>query len=134
MNRLRENLQKFMIGRYGSDPLNRFLMWTVMGMVLINLFLRWGVLLLLEFLGLIWCYFRMLSKNYPAREKENRAYMRLRLRAVDFWNKWKFRFQQARHYHIYKCPGCGQKIRIPRGKGRISIHCPKCGTDFIKRS
>ncbi len=134
MNQLREKLQKFMIGRYGADPLNRFLMWAVIVLIVLNIFLRVHALFFLELIGLIWCYFRMFSRNYSAREKENRAYMRIRLRAADFYNKWKFRFQQARQYHIYKCPGCGQKIRIPRGKGRVSIHCPKCGTDFIKKS
>lgn len=134
MKQLREKLQKFMIGRYGVDPLNRFIMWAVIVLIFLNLFLRWDVLFFLEIIGLVWCYFRMFSKNYPAREKENRVYMRVRLKVTDFLNKWKFRFQQERQYHIYKCPGCGQKIRIPRGKGRVSIHCPKCGTDFIKKS
>ena len=134
MKQLREKLQKFMIGRYGVDPLNRFIMWAVIVLIFLNLFLRWDVLFFLEIIGLVWCYFRMFSKNYPAREKENRVYMRVRLKVTDFLNKWKFRFQQARQYHIYKCPGCGQKIRIPRGKRRVSIHCPKCGTDFIKKS
>ena len=36
--------------------------------------------------------------------------------------------------HLYRCPSCGQKVRVPRGKGRISIHCPKCQRDFIKRT
>mgnify|MGYP001122250664 CR=1 FL=1 len=33
-----------------------------------------------------------------------------------------------------KCPGCGQKIRVPRGRGKIAIRCPKCNREFIRRS
>ena len=37
-------------------------------------------------------------------------------------------------YRYFKCPHCRQSIRVPRGRGRISITCPKCGTSFIKKS
>ena len=42
--------------------------------------------------------------------------------------------KQLKEYHIYKCPNCKQKLRVPRGRGRIAIRCRKCGTEFIKKS
>lgn len=33
-------------------------------------------------------------------------------------------------YCIFVCPSCGQKIRIPKGHGKIMIHCRKCGKEF----
>ncbi|MEY8354534.1 hypothetical protein AALB39_14420 [Lachnospiraceae bacterium 54-53] len=83
---------------------------------------------------LIICYYRMFSKNMGRRFRENQKFERIRFRVSEKFRKWRFKLNQARDYHIYKCPGCGQKIRVPRGKGKVSIHCPKCSTDFIKKS
>ena len=134
MKQLKEKFQRFMAGRYGNDKLNQFLLVLVLALILVNVFVQSRALYWLELIGLVFCYFRMLSKNFKAREEENQMYMRLYLKAQDTVMKWKFRMEQAKEYHIYKCPNCGQKIRIPRGKGKISIHCPKCNTDFIKKS
>jgi len=131
---VKEKIQRFMIGRYGVDEMNRFLMGVTMVLIVLDLFLRSHVLYLLGALCLIWCYYRMLSKNISKRFQENQKYLNLEFRVKEGWKNLKFKISQARQFHIYKCPGCGQKIRIPRGKGKISIHCPKCQTDFIKRS
>lgn len=134
MKSLKEKIDRFMIGRYGMDRLNQFLAILVLVLVAINIVTHSKVMDWLELIGLILFYFRMLSKNVKAREEENQLYLRLYLKVQDMVMKWKFRFEQARKYHIYRCPNCGQKIRIPRGKGKVSIHCPKCNTDFIRKS
>ncbi|RGZ00108.1 zinc ribbon domain-containing protein [Clostridium sp. AM58-1XD] len=134
MNRFREKLQRFMIGRYGTDQLGRFTIGLVLVFIIINMFARSRIIWYLELILIVYSYYRMFSRNYGKRQKENNVYMGLRFRAEEWWKSWKYKGGQAAHYHIYKCPKCGQKIRIPRGKGRISIHCPKCGTDFIKKS
>ena len=89
---------------------------------------------LLELAGIVFLYFRMFSRNISKRYQENQAFLRMTFRVREPLKKWQFRFRESRQYHIYKCPSCGQKIRIPRGRDRVSIHCPKCGTDFIKKS
>lgn len=134
MNQWKRKLQQFMIGRYGVDQLTRFLNGCVVLLLVVNLFVRTQIFYSLAVALLILTYYRMFSRNISARFKENERYLGFRFRATECLKKWRFRADQARRFHIYKCPGCGQKIRIPRGKGRISIHCPKCHTDFIKRS
>lgn len=134
MGKFREKLQRFMIGRYGMDQLNQFLLYAVLAVILINLFVRVWPLELLELVGIVFLYFRMFSRNISKRYQENQAFLRMTFRVREPLKKWQFRFRESRQYHIYKCPSCGQKIRIPRGRGRVSIHCPKCGTDFIKKS
>lgn len=134
MGKFREKLRQFMIGRYGMDQMNQFLMYAVLAVILINIFARSRILELLEVAGLVYLYFRMLSRNVSRRYQENQAFVRRTFKVTDRFNQWKFRMQECRKFHIYKCPGCGQKVRVPRGRGKISIHCPKCGADFIKKS
>lgn len=130
---MKDKLQRFMIGRYGADELTRFLLGVTMVLIVLDLFVH----IYLVYLGglcLIYCYYRMLSRNISRRFKENQVYLNLRFKVKEGFKSRKLQLTQIRKYHIYKCPHCGQKIRIPRGKGKISIHCPKCSTDFIKRS
>lgn len=84
--------------------------------------------------AMIYCYFRLFSRNIQKRYAENQKFLAKTYNIRCFFNKQKNMFMQRRIYHIYKCPGCKQKIRIPRGKGRIEVRCPKCGTTFIKKS
>lgn len=134
MDRLRDKIMRFMQGRYGVDELSRFLSIALMVLVVLNMFLRSSLINLLVLAGLIWLYYRMMSKDYSKRYEENRKFLDLRYRFNAKKNQM-FSGQKAdKTVRIFKCPTCGQKVRVPRGKGKISIHCPKCNTDFIKRS
>ena len=83
---------------------------------------------------IIWSYFRMFSKDYSRRSAENRWYLNKTYKIRSKFAGLKNWMAQSKDYHIYKCPSCKQKSRIPRGKGKIEIRCPKCSTTFIKRS
>ena len=138
MNKLKEKLARFMYGRYGSDRLNIFMVIVLLVCAVINLFVRTGYFSVLltswEFLLLILIYFRMFSRNVSKRYAENQKYLELENKVKRFFGKQKYIQEQRKDFHIYTCPQCRQKIRIPKGKGKISIRCPKCGTTFIKKS
>ncbi|WP_024838068.1 MULTISPECIES: hypothetical protein [Clostridia] len=134
MSQFRERFSRFMIGRYGADKLSRFLIGFTFALIVAGIFIRsYWVDIAALFLMML-SYFRMFSRNIGKRFEENQKFERISFRVTEFFKKWRFKFQQMRQYHIYKCPSCGQKIRIPRGKGKVSVHCPKCSTDFIKKS
>lgn len=135
---MKEKIGRFMAGRYGNDKLNQFMMVVFLGCAVLNLFVRNAyvstVLNSWECLLILLVYIRMFSRNISKRYAENQKYLALENRLRRFWGQKRYLIQQRKEYHIYKCPGCKQKIRIPRGKGKISIRCPKCGEEFIKNS
>lgn len=129
---MRQKLEQFMRGRYGVDKLNRFLVWAgIVVLIFFQLILNareLGFILTMAMLAI--CYFRMFSRNLQARYKENDAFLKVynpiarKLRV-----KWK-QLKDIRSYKYFTCPGCGQSLRIPRGKGNVSIRCSKCHHEF----
>lgn len=138
MSRLREKFQRFMMGRYGADHLSQFMVWVVLILIVINVLVRGAlgstVLSILELAVLVTLYMRMFSKNVGKRSRENQVFLGMRFYVKEHWKRLKSRFAGRREFRVFKCPRCRQKIRIPRGHGKVSIHCPKCGADFIKKT
>ena len=92
------------------------------------------ILSLVSWACIIYTYFRMFSRNVYKRSSENQWYLNKTYKLRTAFYKQKNLMAQRKTHHIYKCPACRQKIRIPRGKGRIEIRCPKCSATFIKNS
>ena len=134
--KLRCAVARFMYGRNGMDYLNRTLFWGYIGVFLAQILfniLRLGVpALICE--ALLWplmllILFRMFSKNLPKRRAENQK----------FWNWWcgvKSRNAGAKarradkDHKYFTCKTCGTVCRVPVGKGKIIITCPKCGAQI----
>ena len=138
MRVMKEKIQRFMMGRYGADDLSRVLSIWVMVCLVISLFAgKLPALSIFYWLGLglmIYSLFRMFSKNVSKRYQENQKYLNARYQAVVKKDAAKKRWAQRSVYRFYKCPGCRQRVRVPRGKGKICITCPKCKVEFIKKS
>ena len=134
VHRMKEKIQKFMTGRYGFDELSKIYLGVTIGLMVLSLFSRERIFYILSLLILVYCYFRAFSRNIAKRQEENQKYRNFRYRSRMKWNVFKNRQAQKAVYRFYKCPQCGQRVRVPRGKGRICITCPKCGTEFIKKS
>ena len=132
--RLKEKLQQFMIGRYGTDDFNKFLLIISFVLLILSLFGGHNLLYSVALILLIYCYFRMFSRNIYKRAAENTKYCELKNRFFGFFRREKDHAYQLKDYRFFKCPNCKQKVRVPTGKGKIKIHCPKCHTYFIKKS
>ena len=133
MRGLKEKFYRFMQGRYGNDQLNRFLIATAMVLLILSMFTT-DILYTIAVIAMVFAYYRMFSKKIYKRSEENQKYLQLEWKAKNFWTKKKNEIKQLKTHHIYKCPNCKQKIRVPRGRGKIAIRCRKCGTEFVKKS
>ncbi|MCR4657657.1 MAG: hypothetical protein K5770_15740 [Lachnospiraceae bacterium] len=123
-----------MIGRYGMDNLSQFLGWLSFILIVIEMFSRKAVLTYITLILIVILYYRTFSRNISKRYAENQKYLAFTTKARAYLSSRKRYLLELKTHHIYKCPSCRQKIRIPRGKGRIEISCPKCHTKFIKNS
>ncbi len=121
-------------GAYGADKLTKFILFIAAILLLLSYITPVGILYYVSFILLIYCYFRLFSKNIPMRYKENETFVKHADKFLNLFGDLKYNISQRKIYHIYKCPECKQKIRIPRGKGKIEVRCPKCGKTFIKHS
>ena len=131
---MREKLRQFMIGRYGTDGLNQFLSIASIVMLLISLITRVSLFTYVGMVLLILCYYRSLSRNISKRTEENYKFYTLKDRIRSKFSSLRDQWNNRKLYHYYRCPQCRQKLRVPRGRGRIQISCPRCGTQFIKKS
>lgn len=133
MNNLRYKLARFMYGRNGTDQLNRAILAVTFAAMVLSLFARTRIFYYIALLGLIITYYRMLSRNIYKRQAENQKYLNLTAGIRNTIAKKK-RQSQDKEHRYFECPSCKQTVRVPRGRGKIEITCPKCRTSFIKKS
>lgn len=127
-------MQRFMAGRYGFDDLSKAYLVMTIALMVLSLFARNRVLYLAAILLLAYCYVRAFSKNIAKRQSENQKFCNFRYQRVVKWNKFRERQAQKKIFRFYRCPQCRQTVRVPKGRGRICITCPKCRAEFIKKS
>ena len=126
MNGLGRWFRRFMEGRYGNDKLNNAILGAAMFFVVLTLFIPNPLVDLIAhgiaYVLMFWAIFRTCSRNTYKRYQENRKYLQFFGRMKD------------RDHRYYDCPKCRQMIRVPRGKGKIAITCPRCKEKFVWKS
>lgn len=134
-----EKFKKYMAGRYGIDQLSNglnflFLVFAILGLLLDKI--------IFLFIGLIFMgfnYYRIFSKNFSKRYNENRIYTNFMSPYYNWLEKIKNKFlkqkkRDRKNYKYFTCKTCGQELRIPKGKGKVTITCPRCKHSFDGRS
>ena len=140
LQRIGNALSRFMYGRNGVDRLTLTMVWTALVLDIINIFLREKVPLAYSIIGTVagiitlLALFRMFSRNLEKRRAENAAFLQ------KVWWPLKRRFDSGRlqrmdkEHKYFTCPNCKTVCRVPVGKGKIVITCPKCGREIHGKS
>jgi len=83
---------------------------------------------------LAWAVFRIFSRNVTKRREENYKFLNLWNGIKTRFVNWRERRSMSKTYKFFTCPSCKNKLRVPRGKGKIQITCPRCGQRFGGKS
>lgn len=136
-------------GRYGSDQLNRVLGITAVCIALASMFLHYDSPVRYAFSALstvciVVVVLRMFSRNFSARSRENAQF-------ASWWVPFSAKvrglfsggvraartsptFAERRKFKYFICPQCAQRLRVPRGKGKLRVTCTRCGNKFEIKS
>ena len=129
-----EWFKKFMQGRSGGDQLSIAL---IVLAALLNLTAPLTGLPLIGLLGYLplgIAVFRTLSRNIPRRRMENYQFS-IMISPVYSWLKiTRNRLRDIKTHRYFACPNCRQSLRVPKGKGKIIVICPKCKTEFGRKT
>ena len=127
-------LADWLRGRQGPDDLATFCVNVAIVVVVVNLFARTSWLGWVALALIVYAMFRIQSKNLGARARENEKFLKLLGPARPWVQNPSAAWSELRAYKHVRCTSCKQKVRVPRGKGKLRVTCPKCRTKFEVRS
>ena len=137
--RLRNGLSRFMYGRNGADQLGLCIIWTAIVLDLISMLVKKNGIIssiigLVTTVMVLWALFRVFSRNLEKRRAENAAFLQ------KIWWPIKRKLNSGKQQRMDKehkyftCPNCKTVCRVPVGKGKIVITCPKCRPEIRGKS
>ena len=134
LQKIREALGRFMMGRHGTDQLSWALLVFGMVLSLLTSLTRIGIFYWLGMAAYVWGVFRIFSRNNAKRWAENQLW-------VNFWGGFKTQVKQfftrlknMPNYRYFKCPQCKARLRLPRKVGEVTVTCGKCHHQFRKKA
>jgi ribosomal protein S27E len=128
-------INRFLYGRNGFDALG---IAALIASFVLSIF-RWiplagFIIWLVQTAMLVYVVFRIMSKNIAARRAENLVFKGILDKIKNEFSNWKIRHESAGTHKFFKCPGCKNTLRVPKGKGKVYVTCPRCGERFVKNT
>ena len=130
-------LQRLMYGRNGSDQLGRTAIVAALVLDVVSMFVirnrhlqLVGILLYWVAMALLlYAIFRGFSKNLYKRREENSKFLQWTWKVKNGRSAAKARHADTAHKY-FTCKNCKTICRVPVGKGKVIITCPKCGAQI----
>ena len=130
-------LQRLMYGRNGSDQLGRTAIVAALVLDVVSMFVirnrhlqLVGILLYWVAMALLlYAIFRVFSKNLYKRREENSKFLQWTWKVKNGRSAAKARHADTAHKY-FTCKNCKTICRVPVGKGKVIITCPKCGAQI----
>jgi predicted RNA-binding Zn-ribbon protein involved in translation (DUF1610 family) len=133
VDRVMQFMQRIMYGRYGTDQLSLVFLAIYVLFYVISLLTGLVILSGIGTVFIVIGFFRMFSRNLEKRRAENQKFLQL-TKPVTNWFRTRLSMHRDHDHRYFKCPNCGQRLRVPRGKGKITITCRACGVAFQEKS
>lgn len=129
----RAKIRQFMVGRNGPDALSTAAIWAALVFWAVYLFTHALPLYLICLALMGYAAFRMFSRQVEKRRAENGKFLNALRPLRRGYSSFSCRLRDRDHRY-FRCPNCGQQLRVPRGKGRIQVTCRSCGITFEEKS
>lgn len=126
-------IQRLMYGRYGGDHLTFCLLAGYLGCYLLYVMTGFYPLYLLGLAVILWSVYRMFSRNIEKRRAENTKFLTIASPLIR-WVKLRRAIYRDKEHRYFKCPNCGQQLRVPRGRGKVTVNCRSCGVAFEEKT
>ena len=123
-----------MYGRYGVDQLSVALLVFYLIVNLIISFIPIPFLFLLPLAIMIFCFYRIFSRNYQKRYAENQKFLQIFGPVLSHFKLMGRKFRDRKTHRYYTCPQCKNTLRVPKTGKKIAITCPVCHNEFIKKT
>ena len=125
-----------MYGRYGNDRLTYALLIVALVLWVISILPipYIGFLYFLVLALMIWSLFRSFSKNIVKRRRELERYLKIERKFTGFFKLRRNKWRDRKTHCYFKCPKCKAVLRVPKGKGSITVTCPQCGEKTNKKT
>ncbi len=127
-------LQQWMQGRYGNDEFSKALYTVSLALLIFSLFPSLRFLYIPALVFMLWSCVRCYSRNFAARRAERERYLKVTGGIRSWFRLQKDKWRDRREYRYFRCKECKAPLRVPKGKGKIRIRCPKCQHEIDARS